>query len=199
MQLYCTRPNCTKPINPFPQLSSATIQTAQQKYCTTCGMPLILCGRYLPEKLLGQGGFGAAFYARDRFTPTQRACVVKLFQPSSQLSSQQLQVAQGLFEREAAVLEKLGNQHPQIPDLYAFFPLVVPGQQPGSTTEFFYLVQEFIEGEDLEQRLEREGPLPEAEVKAIVMDTLKILNFVHENGAIHRDIKPSNLMQTPVD
>ena len=129
MRLYCTRPNCTKPVNPFPLLNRATLQTAQQKYCTTCGMPLILSGRYLPEKLLGQGGFGAAFYACDRFTPTQRSCVVKLFQPSSQLSPQQLQIAQGLFEREATVLEKLGYQHPQVPDLYAFFPLVVPGQQ----------------------------------------------------------------------
>lgn len=197
MQLYCTRPNCTKPVNHYPNLSGVTVQTAQQKYCTACGMPLILSSRYLPEKLLGQGGFGAAFYARDRFTPTQRPCVVKLFQPSSQLSPPQLQIAQGLFEREAAVLEQLGNQHPQIPDLYAFFPLVVPGQQPGSTTEFFYLVQEFIDGEDLEQRLERDGPLPEADVKSIVVNTLKILQFVHDNGAIHRDIKPSNIMQTP--
>ncbi|MEL6249187.1 MAG: serine/threonine-protein kinase [Cyanobacteria bacterium J06648_16] len=197
MQLYCTRPNCAKPVNHFPSLSSAAaLKTAQQKYCTTCGMPLILSGRYLPEKLLGQGGFGAAFYARDRFTPTQRPCVVKLFQPSSQLSPQQLQIAQGLFEREAAVLEQLGNQHPQIPDLYAFFPLVVPGQQPNTTTEFFYLVQEFINGEDLEQRVERDGALPEAEVRAIVVNTLKILDFVHQNGAIHRDIKPSNIMQS---
>jgi serine/threonine-protein kinase len=173
----------------------ATLKTVQQKYCTTCGMPLILNGRYLPERLLGQGGFGAAFLARDRYTPTLRPCVVKLFLPSSQLSAQQLQVAQTLFEREAEVLEQLGNQHPQIPDLYAFFPLVAPGPQANSTAEFFYLVQEFIDGEDLEQILNRRGAFPEKAVKAVLISILKVLSFVHANGAIHRDIKPSNIMK----
>jgi serine/threonine protein kinase len=196
MQLYCTRPSCSRPLNLFADLdNSTTLKTTQQKFCTSCGMPLILSGRYLPEKLLGQGGFGSAFFARDRYTPALRPCVVKLFQPSAQLNAQQLQVAQGLFEREAAVLEELGNQHSQIPDLYAFFPLVVPGLRAGDTEEYFYLVQEFINGENLEQILERHGRIGEKAVKAILVEVLKILDFVHQNGAIHRDIKPSNIMK----
>ncbi|MBE9065955.1 substrate-binding domain-containing protein [Leptolyngbya cf. ectocarpi LEGE 11479] len=158
-------------------------------------MPLILSGRYLTQRLLGQGGFGAAYYACDRYTPTLRPCVVKLFQPSSQLSSQQLQIAQQLFAREADVLERLGNQHPQIPDLYAYFPIVVKSPA-GKDEEYFYLVQEFIDGEDLEQILDRRGTLPEGAVKAILASILKVLAFVHKNGAIHRDIKPSNIMKT---
>lgn len=197
MQLYCTRPSCSQPINHFADLDNTnTLKTVQQKFCTTCGMPLILSGRYLPEKLLGQGGFGSAFFARDRFTPALRPCVVKLFQPSTHLNPQQLQVAQTLFEREAAVLESLGNQHPKIPDLYAFFPLVVPHSSTGTSTEFFYLVQEFIDGEDLEQLVDRTGALPEKLVKAILISILEVLVFVHTNGAIHRDIKPSNIMKT---
>ncbi|MEM6253667.1 MAG: serine/threonine-protein kinase [Cyanobacteria bacterium P01_D01_bin.156] len=159
-------------------------------------MPLILSGRYLPTRLLGQGGFGAAYYACDRYTPTQRPCVVKLFQPSSQLNPQQLQIAQQLFAREAEVLERLGNQHPQIPDLYAYFPMVVKSPTSGEDEEYFYLVQEFIDGEDLEQILNRRGALPEGAVKAILISILKVLDFVHQNGAIHRDIKPSNIMKT---
>ncbi|MEM8610612.1 MAG: substrate-binding domain-containing protein [Cyanobacteria bacterium P01_H01_bin.105] len=159
-------------------------------------MPLILRGRYLPERLLGQGGFGAAYYACDRDTPTLRPCVVKLFQPSAQLNHQQLQIAQQLFAREAEVLERLGNQHPQIPDLYAYFPIIVKSPSSGQDEEYFYLVQEFIDGEDLEQILERRGPLPEGAVKAILVSILKVLDFVHKNGAIHRDIKPSNIMKT---
>jgi serine/threonine-protein kinase len=158
-------------------------------------MPLILCGRYLPERLLGQGGFGAAYLARDRYTPTLRLCVVKLFQPSGDLSPDQLELAQSLFQREAAVLEELGNKHPQIPDLYAFFPLIVPGLKPEQQEEYFYLVQEFIDGEDLEQTLARRGPLPTAEVVEVLVSMLKVLDFVHQNGTIHRDIKPSNIMR----
>lgn len=122
MEVHCTRPHCPRPQNFFADLDdSATLRTVQQKYCTSCGMPLLLVGRYIPIRLLGQGGFGAAFLARDRYTPAMRTCVVKQFQPSGNLSVNQLQVAQGLFEREAVVLEKLGNSHPQIPDLLAFF------------------------------------------------------------------------------
>lgn len=123
MEILCTRPGCPRPQNVFADLdNSTTLRTAQQKYCTCCGMPLILAGRYLPSRLLGQGGFGAAFLARDRYTTTMRQCVVKQFQPSGNLTQQQLELAQTLFEREAAVLEDLGNRHEQIPDLYAFSP-----------------------------------------------------------------------------
>ncbi len=195
MQLHCTRPGCSRPVNFHPDLKNS-IQTASQLFCTNCGMPLILRGRYLPERLLGQGGFGAAYYACDRDTPTLRPCVVKLFQPSARLNQQQLQIAQQLFAREAEVLERLGNQHPQIPDLYAYFPIVVKSPASGQDEEYFYLVQEFIDGEDLEQILERRGTLPEGAVKAILVSILKVLEFVHSNGAIHRDIKPSNIMKT---
>ncbi|ESA34374.1 serine threonine protein kinase [Leptolyngbya sp. Heron Island J] len=195
MQLHCTRPGCSRPVNFHPDLKDS-IQTASQLFCTNCGMPLILRGRYLPQRLLGQGGFGTAYYACDRDTPTLRPCVVKLFQPSAQLNQQQLQIAQKLFAREAEVLERLGNQHPQIPDLYAYFPIVVKSPSSGNDEEYFYLVQEFIDGEDLEQILERRGSLPEGAVKATLISTLKVLEFVHSNGAIHRDIKPSNIMKT---
>ena len=196
MEIVCTRPSCPRPENHFPDLDNGnTVKTVQQKFCTACGMPLILSGRYLTEKLLGKGGFGAAYLARDRYTPTMRSCVVKLFQPSGDLSPDQMQLAQSLFEREAAVLEDLGNRHRQIPDLYAFFPLIVPGQQPGTQEEFFYLVQEFIDGEDLEQELARRGAFTQSEVLSILVEMLKVLDFVHANGTIHRDIKPSNIMR----
>lgn len=196
MEVYCTRPTCPRPANQFPDLSVGnTIKTVQQKYCTTCGMPLILIGRYLPERLLGKGGFGAAFLARDRYTPTMRQCVVKLFQPAAELNPEQFQLAQTLFEREAAVLEELGNRHPQIPDLYAFFPLMVPSQQLHKQEEYFYLVQEYIDGKDLEITMAERGAFPEAEVLEILQSMLKVLTFVHENGTIHRDIKPSNIMR----
>ncbi|AIE74782.1 MULTISPECIES: serine/threonine-protein kinase [unclassified Synechocystis] len=195
MDLLCTRPGCAR-LNSFPDLDNRnTLQTAPQKFCTSCRMPLILAGRYLPVKLLGQGGFGAAYLALDRFTPTMPFCVVKQFQPSGNLNQQQLDLALSLFEREAVVLEKLGNRHGQIPDLFAYFPLLVDNPRTGRQDQFFYLVQEFINGQDLEKTIEKHGPMQESEVRWVLTEMLNILSFVHGTGAIHRDIKPSNLMR----
>jgi serine/threonine-protein kinase len=196
MELQCTRPTCPKPLNRFPDLDdTTTLKSISQKYCITCGMPQILAGRYLPLKLLGRGGFGAAFLAIDRYTPTMRQCVVKQFQPSGNLTPDQLQLAHRLFEREAEVLESLGNRHPQIPNLLAFFELDVSSRTPGETERFFYLVQEYIDGKNMEELLEQQGAMPEAEVTQMLEAILKVLQFVHDNGSIHRDIKPSNIMR----
>lgn len=196
MQLHCTRPGCARPVNHFPDLDDPNIlKSIPQKYCTHCGMPLILVGRYLPTKLLGQGGFGAAFLGRDRYTPKLRQCVVKQFQPSGNLNPAQLKIAQDLFEREAEVLEQLGREHPQIPDLFAFFELTVPNAQTHKDDKFFYLVQEYIDGQTLEEELAQTGKFPETEILKVLDQVLKILDFVHENGSIHRDIKPSNVMR----
>ncbi|MBW4583744.1 serine/threonine protein kinase [Aetokthonos hydrillicola Thurmond2011] len=196
MEVYCTRPHCPRPQNNFPDLDDhSTLRTVQQKYCTACGMPLILVGRYVPTKVLGRGGFGAAFLARDRYTPGMRNCVVKQFQPSGNLSPTQLQLAQDLFEREAVVLEEIGNKHEQIPDLFAYFPLPVPGLQPGQQDQFFYLVLQYIDGENLDEELARKGKFSEQEVVEVLREILNVLKFVHSKGIIHRDIKPSNIMR----
>jgi serine/threonine protein kinase len=196
MEIYCTRPGCARPQNYFPELDdTAKLKAVLQKFCMTCGMPLILDNRYVSTKLLGRGGFGTAFAARDRRTPNMRYCVVKQFQPAGTLLPAQLQTAQGLFEREAEVLEKLGNRHPQIPDLLAFFSLDVPSLVAGKADQFFYIVQEFVDGQTMEELLDAKGRFLEAEVLEILAEMLKILKFVHENDSIHRDIKPSNIMR----
>jgi serine/threonine protein kinase len=196
MEIICTRPGCTNPLNFFGDLDSeAKIRTVQQRYCKTCGMPLILADRYLPDKLLGKGGFGAAFLARDRYKPKMSWCVVKQFQPAANLDAQEFAVAQNLFQREALVLEELGHKHPQIPDLYAFFTPIVPNSQRTGEEQYFYLAQEFIDGQDLETELEAKGKFSEVEVTEILTEMLKVLTFVHDHNTIHRDIKPSNIMR----
>ncbi|MEO1386906.1 MAG: serine/threonine-protein kinase [Cyanobacteria bacterium J06634_6] len=196
MQLRCTRPNCPSPVNHFSDLDDPNIpQPLKQKYCSACRMELILRGRYLPVSLLGQGGFGTAFLARDFDSPTKRSCVVKLFQPPVTLTPDQMATAQRLFGKEAIVLERLGLQHPQIPNLYAYFPLLVTNPLTDKAEELFYLVQEYIDGEDLEKILDSQGKFAESDVKRVLKAMLEVLGFVHRNGAIHRDVKPSNIMQ----
>jgi serine/threonine protein kinase len=194
MEIYCTRPGCKRPQNFFADLDDeVNLKTVQQKFCVTCGMPLLLLGRYLPLKLLARGGFGAAFLARDRYTPGMRKCVVKQLQPST-TNPEQLEVAKNLFYREGEVLEELGS-HPLIPDLLAFFELPVAGKQPGEQDNFFYLAQEFIDGQTLEEELLDKGAFSAADVLEVLQEILPILKFVHENGSVHRDIKLSNIMR----
>ncbi len=92
-------------------------------------------------------------------------------------------------------MERLGNRHEQIPDLYAFFPLLVPSKNASKEEQFFYLVQEFIDGQDLEAEMAAKGKFSEREVRLVLVEILNILKFVHENHSIHRDIKPSNIMR----
>ena len=187
MDIYCTRPNCTKPLNSFADLDSGnTVKTIAQKFCTACGMPLLLGGRYIVESPLAKGGFGTTFLARDRYTPAMKRCVVKLLQPVG-FTSAQMVIAKQMFEREATVLEELGT-HPQIPDLLAYFEI-----QAGND-EFFFLVQEFVDGYTLEQLIEQHGAIAEVDVLEIIKSLLPVLTFIHDRGSIHRDIKPANIM-----
>jgi ABC-type branched-subunit amino acid transport system substrate-binding protein len=195
MDIYCTRPRCEQPVNSFADLDdSKLLKTVHQRHCVNCGMPLILDGRYLPTQLLQQGGLGVAFLGCDRRTPGLRRCVIKQLQVNPSFNNEQVEVATKLFHREAEVLEKLG-EHPRIPRLFAFLELVASAAPPHNQQKFFYLVQEYIEGQNLEQELQARGRFTEPAVIYVLREVAKILEFIHFQGSIHRDIKPSNIMR----
>jgi CHASE2 domain-containing sensor protein/tRNA A-37 threonylcarbamoyl transferase component Bud32 len=146
-----------------------------------------LGGRYEITKILGSGGFGETYTARDIQLPGKPVCVVKHLRPRSD-SVNQLALARRLFEREALTLQELGR-HDRIPQLLAFFE---EGQE-------FYLIQQFIPGMPLSQTITLGRQLPEATVITILLELLTILNFVHHHQVIHRDIKPSNIIQRSND
>ncbi|BCL34768.1 serine/threonine-protein kinase [Nostoc sp. MS1] len=142
-----------------------------------------LSGRYQILKQIGTGGFGVTFLAEDMQRPGNPECVVKQLQPISN-NPYVLEQARRLFNKEAEILETLGN-HANIPRLLAHF----------EDNQEFYLVQEYIEGHDLSKELVPGKKLSEAYVLKLLQDILEILIFVHQNGVVHRDIKPSNIIR----
>ncbi|WP_414565358.1 MULTISPECIES: CHASE2 domain-containing protein [unclassified Anabaena] len=149
---------------------------------------LLLGGRYQISKVLGAGGFGRTYLAKDTQRPGYPICVVKQLMPARR-DTRFLSVARRLFKTEAEILEVLGK-HQQIPELLAYFEV----------NEEFYLVQEYISGHTLNEEL------PPAEIvknESGVIDMLKgileVLVFVHEHRVIHRDLKPTNIIRCAED
>jgi len=147
-------------------------------------MPLttgtVLNNRYRIVRLLGQGGFGAVYRVWDLNMECPRALKENL-----ETSPE----AQRQFKREAQLLDKL--IHPHLPRVIDHF--ILPGQGQ-------YLVMDYVEGEDLQQRLERAGaPLTESEVLPWIQQVCDALSYLHRQNppVIHRDIKPANIRITP--
>lgn len=147
----------------------------------------ILAGRYKIINPIGEGGFGQTFLAQDNQLPDFPFCVIKQLKPKLD-HPKDLEIAKRLFVREAKILHHLGN-HDQIPRLFAHF------EQDGE----FYLVQEFIEGYDLDSEIVDDGQWSHEQVLTFLQDILQVLAFVHSAQAIHRDIKPANLMRRKSD
>lgn len=124
--------------------------------------------------LLGQGGMGAVYKARQRHL--DRMVALKILPPTRQDPA-----FSERFEREAKALAKLN--HPNIVTLYEF------GQADG----FFYLLMEFVDGMNLGQVL-RAGKLSPEEALAIVPHICDALQYAHDRGIVHRDIKPENIL-----
>ena len=142
-----------------------------------------LNNRYQIVATLGRGGFGETFLATDTHMPSARKCVIKLLKPLVE-DPEVPQWLKERFQREAAILEDLGENHPQIPRLYAYF----------TEKNNFYLVQEWVEGFTLTQKHEQQGNFSSEQIQELLIGLLPILAFIHERRIIHRDIKPDNII-----
>jgi Tol biopolymer transport system component/predicted Ser/Thr protein kinase len=131
----------------------------------------LILERFKIVRLLGSGGMGEVYQARD--TRLDRTVAIKICK--GRFSER--------FEREARAISSLN--HPHICALYDF----------GRENSAEFLVMEYLEGETLEARL-RKGALPIEEALSIATQIASALDAAHRKGVVHRDLKPGNVMLT---
>ena len=133
-------------------------------------------GRYEVERLIGSGGMGVVFKAFD--TELNRPVAVKVLAPYLAGSG----AARKRFAREARAAAAVVHEH-----VVAIHNVETDGESP-------FLVMQFVAGESLQQRIDREGPLELCEILRIAMQTAAGLAAAHAQGLVHRDVKPSNIL-----
>jgi serine/threonine protein kinase len=136
-----------------------------------------LGGRYLIERLCGEGAMGRVYEARH--IDIGRRLAVKVLHASFRHSPEVVE----RFRREARAASKIG--HPNIIDV----------TDSGTTADgAFFFVMEFLDGVDLEQLIAREGALPVERALVITAQLCRALHAAHASEIIHRDLKPANVM-----
>jgi len=137
-------------------------------------------GRFVLEGLLGAGASGEVY--RGVHTVLRRACAVKVLHPSLQYSQDYC----ARFYSEALAASQLDHRN--------VLRIVDYGQEPDG---ILYIVMELLEGRNLQQILDAEGPLPLERLVNLVSQACAGLGHAHDAGVVHRDIKPENVVVVP--
>ena len=135
-----------------------------------------IAGRYEVEELVGHGGMSSVYKARDSLL--ERHVALKILH--EQYNGDEDFVER--FKREARSVAQL--QHPNI------VTVIDRGEEDGRQ----YIVFEYIDGENLKERVVREGRLDVREALEIAVEVARGLAFAHEQGLVHRDVKPQNVL-----
>ncbi len=134
-----------------------------------------LAGQYEIMRLLGRGGMGAVYLAREQ--ALDRLVAIKVLPPEERSARTRKR-----FQREARTAARL--THPNIVPLHTF----------GEVEGMLYYVMAHVQGESLGDRMRREGKIAEAEARAILAEIADALDYAHHEGVVHRDIKPGNIL-----
>ena len=132
-------------------------------------------GRYDVERMIGAGGFGIVFKAYD--SELNRVVAIKALAPHLMHSGP----ARKRFAREAQASAAIVHDH--VVAIHDVVPEPIP-----------YFVMQYVPGKSLQERVDREGPLPTEEVLRIATQIAAGLSAAHEQGLIHRDVKPANIL-----
>lgn len=136
-------------------------------------------GKYKVTRLIGEGGMASVYEAEHEMLGTKVA--IKVLNPILSANAQ----IKERFRNEARLMASL--DHPNITKVIDF------DEQPQQLS----IVMEYLQGEDLNQRIKRNGPLSEKEITDVFSQTLSAFKYAHEKGIVHRDIKPSNIFILP--
>ena len=170
--------NCGKPLDPAAARGGTTVTSRS----LTPGSRL-QGGRYVIKKILGEGGMGAALLATDLRLDGKSVVIKELLSDNTDPTKRQEDVRN--FKREVATLAHL--DHPLIPNVTDHF-------QEGPR---YFMVQEYVEGENLEELMDRVNqPMKEREALGYASQVLDILDYLSQETPpiVHRDIKPANII-----
>jgi serine/threonine-protein kinase len=140
-------------------------------------VPRVIDNKFRIEQLIGRGGMGAVYRARD--VRLDRLVAVKVVRADLLQDMD----ARRRFRREAQIVARL--QHPGIVSIFDF------GTFPDGGA---YLVMELVRGEDLRRVLQREGALDPARAARILSAVCHAMTAAHREGVLHRDLKPENIL-----
>lgn len=136
-------------------------------------------------EMIGQGGFGMVFKARQ--ISTDQIVAIKFLTLSSEFDSEKKSRYLERFQRETSLSSRL--QHPNIVRLL---------DKGVCDDDLVYAVFEYVDGKSLKQLLSEKGALLPAETANLMGQVLDALSHAHEKGVIHRDLKPANIMLSKV-
>ncbi len=154
-------------------LSPADVTNSSPEHASRLGTYV---GKYKIERLLGAGGMGVVYAARDSIIG--REVAIKFLSPEAASNETSLK----RFVQEARAVGQL--QHPNVVALY----------DVDQTEGTWYLVMEMVDGGTASDLIEREGAIPWQKSTRIIADVCRGLMVAHEKELIHRDIKPDNIM-----
>ncbi|MEO1995520.1 MAG: serine/threonine-protein kinase, partial [Planctomycetaceae bacterium] len=139
------------------------------------------------EQLLGYGGMGAVYKARQ--IKLDRPVALKIIRPES---ADDPAFAER-FNREARILARLN--HPQIVAVHDFGEVTInaPTGDDSQSSKLYYFLMEYVDGADLRKLMDA-GHLESAQALAVISQICEALQFAHDGGIIHRDIKPENIL-----
>jgi len=137
-----------------------------------------LSGRYEVDREIGRGGMATVFLAVD--VRHDRNVAIKILSPEVAAS-----LGPERFQREVKLAA--GLTHPHI------LPILDSGEF-GEHGQRLWYASPYVEGENLGERLRREGPLPVAEAVRIAAEVAEALDYAHRQGVVHRDVKPDNIL-----
>jgi len=147
----------------------------------------LVADRYRIENEAGSGGFAIAYEAVD----TQTGDTVAVKVPNTAVSSNDAAVVEEYFLKEATALESIRDAggHPNVMNLL----------DRHEDADGPVLVVEFVDGYELDDAIEKTGPLDPAEVREVGVGLCGAMSFLHENEIVYRDLKPDNVMLTERD